>query len=168
MSDPRTTTLCKGAWALGTACGRCPRCTESAYQASGIIRDLLNRQQAAEAPARAVEFGGYLASSADRYMACVNSYASAKEGSDETVEDAEAAMTEAYGRLQSDIYEFRKRSARNEMSQGGTRTAPDWHDRADRTKCQASSQRGDGECWWRYCPAKGGRCPLSQEEYEDA
>ena len=65
-----------------------------------------------DAPARAVEFGGYLAASAERYMACVNSYESAKEGSDETVEDATQAMTEAYSRLQSDVYEFRKRAAK--------------------------------------------------------
>ena len=44
---------------------------------------------------------------------------------------------------------------------------PNWHELTDRTKCQASSQRGDGECWWRYCPAKAGNCPLPQEEYLD-
>ncbi len=44
---------------------------------------------------------------------------------------------------------------------------PDWHDRADPTRCHAASQRSDGECWWRHCPAKGGTCPLPQEEFND-
>lgn len=61
----------------------------------------------------AIEFGGYLATSAERYMATVNVYwAAYSDGDDEAVDEAEAAMSEAYQRLQSDIYEFRKRAGR--------------------------------------------------------
>lgn len=61
----------------------------------------------------AIEFGRYLAASAERYQAAVNSAFSAREeGCDQTVEDADAEMTEAYGRLTSDIHEFRKRATR--------------------------------------------------------
>lgn len=41
-----------------------------------------------------------------------------------------------------------------------------WHNRADPKKCQAASQRSDGECSWDYCPVKNGEtCPLHSEEY---
>jgi len=41
-----------------------------------------------------------------------------------------------------------------------------WRDNPDH--CHASSYRGDGECWWRECPAKDGVCPLKQMEPTDA
>ena len=53
------------------------------------------------------------------------------------------------------------------MPDGKSETTDDWHERADRTRCHAASQRSDGECWWRYCPAEDGRCPLPQDEYDD-
>jgi len=61
----------------------------------------------------AVEFGEYIAKSAERYMAAVNSVESARESySDQSMDDAQVECTEAYSRLQSDIYEFRKRKDR--------------------------------------------------------
>ena len=61
----------------------------------------------------AIEFGRYLAASAERYQAAVNSYYSARDGDcDQTKVYAAAEMTEAYTRLSSDIHEFRKRAER--------------------------------------------------------
>ena len=61
----------------------------------------------------AIEFGEYLAKSAERYMAAVNSLESARgDDCDQTPEDAERECSEAYQRLCSDIYDFRKRAAR--------------------------------------------------------
>ena len=61
----------------------------------------------------AIEFGGYLAESAERYIAAVNALESAREGSsDQSVEDAESDAMEAVTRLKSDIYDFRKRRNR--------------------------------------------------------
>ena len=62
--------------------------------------------------ARAVESAEYMAKSAERYIDAVNSLDSAQNAEsdlDQSVEDAEAEMAEALGRLRSDIYEFRKR-----------------------------------------------------------
>jgi hypothetical protein len=39
----------------------------------------------------------------------------------------------------------------------------DWHERFDRSQCHAASYRNDGECHWRYCPARDGVCPLERE-----
>ena len=63
----------------------------------------------------ALEFASYLATSAERYIAAVNSLESARDASAECdipADWAEIEATEAYSRLQSDIYEFRKRLAR--------------------------------------------------------
>jgi hypothetical protein len=58
----------------------------------------------------AIEFAGYLANSAERYMAAVNSLDSAREGSDRTIEDATIKFAEAAVGSRSDIYEFRTRA----------------------------------------------------------
>lgn len=40
-------------------------------------------------------------------------------------------------------------------------------DNVNPLECQASSYRGDGECWWSECPAKDGECPLHYEGPSD-
>ena len=46
MSEHIELPQCKGAWALGSACGRCPRCLSTLKEVPGIIRDLLERANA--------------------------------------------------------------------------------------------------------------------------
>jgi hypothetical protein len=44
----------------------------------------------------------------------------------------------------------------------------DWHDKVDPTLCHSS--RGDGECWWHYCPQSTHptlACPLLLSDEED-
>jgi hypothetical protein len=65
----------------------------------------------------AIEFAG----SAERYMAAVNSLDSARESSDQTIEDSTIKFTEAAVGLTSDIYEFRKRVRVAQMVKMGER-----------------------------------------------
>ena len=55
---------------------------------------------------KAVEFGGYLATAAERYISAVDAY------DEHDGEDQCAGRTDAFRGLQSAIHEFRKRVAR--------------------------------------------------------
>ena len=60
----------------------------------------------------AIEFAGYMAKSAERYMDAVNSFEAAQSEDPMSLKNATTAMTEAWNGLRSDLYEFRKRRDR--------------------------------------------------------
>jgi hypothetical protein len=63
----------------------------------------------------AIEFAGYLANSAERFMAAVNAaHRSMDVEYEQSQEEADMELGEARLRLLSDIHEFRKRAARVE------------------------------------------------------
>jgi len=61
----------------------------------------------------AIEFGEYLATAADDFMAAVNHHEAAQRLSDFDAEQAAAdALTDHWKALQEAVYEFRKRASR--------------------------------------------------------